>query len=190
MALTKNTIQSHQDAHMWLSSVLTNHLTCLDGLEGSALALMEGDLNDLASRAKTTLSILVKLLPYNFEEAMKIEESLNEGVPSWLTSKDRRLLEANSAKAIQANVVVAQDGSGKYKTVTEAVNSAPNNGNTRYVIYVTKGTYKENVQIGSQKKNVMLVGDGMDATIITGSLNVVDGATTFNSATVGMDLKS
>ncbi|KAG5627457.1 hypothetical protein H5410_012675 [Solanum commersonii] len=30
----------------------------------------------------------------------------------------------------------------------------------------------------------MLVGDGMDATIITGNLNVVDGATTFNSATV------
>ncbi|WMV10835.1 hypothetical protein MTR67_004220 [Solanum verrucosum] len=26
----------------------------------------------------------------------------------------------------------------------------------------------------------MLVGDGMDATIITGNLNVVDGATTFN----------
>ncbi|KAJ6292268.1 hypothetical protein OIU78_024446 [Salix suchowensis] len=30
----------------------------------------------------------------------------------------------------------------------------------------------------------MLVGDGMDSTIITGSLNVVDGSTTFNSATV------
>jgi len=31
---------------------------------------------------------------------------------------------------------------------------------------------------------VMLVGDGMSSTIITGNLNVVDGSTTFNSATV------
>lgn len=47
-----------------------------------------------------------------------------------------------------------------------------------------KGTYKENVEIGKSKTNVMLTGDGMDKTIITGSLNVVDGSTTFNSATV------
>lgn len=88
------------------------------------------------------------------------------------------------AKAIKANVVVAKDGSGNYKTVSEAVASAPNKGKTRYVIYVKKGTYKENVQIGSSKKNVMLVGDGMDYTVITGDLNVKDGSTTFKSATV------
>ncbi|MQL67646.1 hypothetical protein F6Q10_35135, partial [Streptomyces vinaceus] len=76
------------------------------------------------------------------------------------------------------------DGSGKYKTVKEAVASAPDNSKTRYVIYVKKGTYKENVEIGKTKKNLMLVGDGMDATIITGNLNVVDGSTTFKSATV------
>ncbi|KAK7250931.1 hypothetical protein RIF29_33720 [Crotalaria pallida] len=98
--------------------------------------------------------------------------------------KDRRLLES-SVGAITANVVMAKDGSGKFKTVAEAVVSAPDNGNTRYTIYVKKGTYQEHVEIGKKKKNVMLVGDGMDATVITGSLNVVDGSTTFNSATVG-----
>jgi pectinesterase len=82
---------------------------------------------------------------------------------------------------------VAKDGSGKFKTVAEAVASAPNKGKTRYVIYVKKGIYKENVDISSQKTNVMLVGDGMDATIITGSLNAVDGTGTFKSATVGMN---
>jgi len=80
--------------------------------------------------------------------------------------------------------VVAKDGSGKYKTVKEAVASAPNNGKTRYVIYVKKGKYKENVEVGKSKKNLMIVGDGMSSTIITGSLNFVDGTTTFNSATV------
>ena len=84
--------------------------------------------------------------------------------------------------------MVAKDGSGKFKTVAEAVASAPDNGKTRYVIYVKKGTYKENVEIGKKKTNVMLVGDGKDATVITGNLNFIDGTTTFKTATVGMDL--
>lgn len=110
-------------------------------------------------------------------------------LPSWITSRDRRLLSASSVDvAINANVVVAKDGTGKYKTVKEAIDSAPNKGTSRYVIYVKKGTYKENVAVGTSKTNIMLVGDGMDQTVITGSLNVVDGATTFNSATVGKDL--
>lgn len=56
---------------------------------------------------------------------------------------------------------------------------------TRYVIHVKKGIYKEKVEIVRKQKKVMLVGDGMDSTIITGSLNVIDGSSTFKSATVG-----
>ncbi|KAJ1420434.1 Pectinesterase, catalytic [Sesbania bispinosa] len=182
VALTKNTIDSQQDAHSWLSSVLTNHATCLDGLEGPSRALMEAELEDLMSRARTSLAMLVAVLPPKGNEQF-IHESLNGDFPSWVTSKERRLLES-SIRDIKANVVVAKDGSGKFKTVAEAIASAPDNGKTRYVIYVKKGTYKENVEIGKKKKNVMLVGDGMDATVITGNLNVIDGSTTFKSATV------
>ncbi|CAJ1925143.1 unnamed protein product [Sphenostylis stenocarpa] len=181
LTLTKQTIESQQDAHTWLSSVLTNHATCLDGLEGTARALMEAELEDLISRARTTLAMFVAVLPPRVEPI--IDEPLNGEFPSWLSSKDRRLLES-SVRGINANVVVAKDGSGKFKTVAEAVASAPDNGKTRYVIYVKKGTYKENVEIGKKKTNVMLVGDGMDATVITGSLNFVDGTTTFKTATV------
>lgn len=183
LALTKQTTESHQDAHTWLSSVLTNHATCLDGLEGAARSVMEDELEDLKSRSRTALAILVEtVLPPKI-----IDEPLNGDFPSWVSSRDRRLLESGVGD-VKANVVVAQDGSGKFKTVTEAVASAPDNGKTRYVIYVKKGTYKEHVEIGKKKKNIMLVGDGMDATIITGSLNFIDGTTTFNSATVGMCL--
>ncbi|XP_052725198.1 pectinesterase-like [Vigna angularis] len=182
LALTKQTTESHQDAHTWLSSVLTNHATCLDGLEGAARSVMEDELEDLKSRSRTALAILVEtVLPPKVEQI--IDEPLNGDFPSWVSIRDRRLLESGVGD-VKANVVVAQDGSGKFKTVTEAVASAPDNGNTRYVIYVKKGTYKEHVEIGKKKKNVMLVGDGMDATIITGSLNFIDGTTTFNSATV------
>jgi pectinesterase len=185
LTLTKDNTDSQHDAHTWLSSVLTNHATCLDGLEGTSQAVMESDLQDLISRARSSLAVLVAVLPPKGHDKY-IDESLNGDFPSWVTSKDRRLLES-SAGDIQANVVVAKDGSGKFKTVAEAVASAPNKGKTRYVIYVKNGTYEEKVDISSQKTNVMLVGDGADATIITGSLNVVDGTGTFQSATVGMD---
>ncbi|CAK8541372.1 unnamed protein product [Lathyrus sativus] len=182
MTLTKDNMDSQQDAHTWLSSVLTNHATCLDGLEGTSRVVMESDLQGLISRARSSLALLVSVLPAKGNDGF-IDESLNGEFPSWVTSKDRRLLES-SVGGVKANVVVAKDGSGKFKTVAEAVASAPNKGKTRYVIYVKKGTYKENVEISSQKTNVMLVGDGMDATIITGSLNYVDGTGTFKSATV------
>ncbi|XP_058739516.1 pectinesterase-like [Vicia villosa] len=182
LTLTKDNMDTQQNAHTWLSSVLTNHVTCLDGLEGASRVIMENDLQDLISRARSSLAVLVSVLPSKGNDGF-IDESLNGEFPSWLTRKDRRLLEL-SVKDIKANVVVAEDGSGDFKTVAEAVASAPKKGKTRYIIYVKNGTYEEHVDISSQKTNVMLVGDGMNATIITGSLNVVDGTGTFQSATV------
>ncbi|XP_045795232.1 pectinesterase-like [Trifolium pratense] len=182
LTLTRDNTDSQKHAHTWLSSVLTNHATCLDGLEGTSRVLMESDVQDLISRARSSLAVLVAILPRKDHDEF-IVESLNGDFPSWVTSKDRRLLQSSAAN-IQANAVVAKDGSGKFNTVTEAVASAPDNGKTRYVIYVKAGTYKEKVDISSRKKNVMLVGDGMDQTIITGSLNAIDGTGTFQSATV------
>ncbi|KAJ8545646.1 hypothetical protein K7X08_018229 [Anisodus acutangulus] len=171
--------QAHFDVHSWLSSILTNHGTCMDGLSGQAQSIMKPMLKDLIARARTSLALMVAIAPPKTNDI----QTVTDGLPSWVTSNDRRLLQL-SANAIAANVVVAADGSGKYKTVKEAVASAPDNSKTRYVVYVKKGTYKENVEIGKTKKNLMLVGDGMDATIITGNLNVIDGSTTFKSATV------
>ncbi|PON31193.1 Pectinesterase inhibitor domain containing protein [Parasponia andersonii] len=176
------TYHSHEDAHAWLSGVLTNHVTCLDGLEeGSFIrTTLEPKLKELISRARTSLAILVSVLPSKSEAI----EPLNGDFPTWVKAGDRRLLQA-LAKDIKADIVVAKDGSGKYKTVKEAVAAVPDKSTSRFVIYVKKGVYKETVEVGKNKKNVMLVGDGMDSTIITGSLNVVDGSTTFNSATIG-----
>ncbi|XP_058767118.1 pectinesterase-like [Vicia villosa] len=182
LTLTKNNIDSQQDAHTWLSSVLTNHATCLDGLEGTSRVVMESDIQELKSRAKTSLAVFLAVFPQKGDDQF-VDETLNGEFPSWVTSKNRRLLES-SVGDIKANVVVATDGSGKFKTVAEAVASAPDNGKATYVIYVKKGTYKENIEVGAKKTNVMLVGDGMDATIITGNLNFIDGTTTFKSATV------
>ncbi|GAB4830932.1 hypothetical protein Ancab_004960 [Ancistrocladus abbreviatus] len=178
--LEKKEEGSYSNVHAWLSAVLTNYFTCLDGLQGPALTIMEPRLSALIARARASLAMLVAISPTKGDYLL---EAVKDKFPSWVTNRDRKLLET-LPQDIKANVVVAQDGSGNYKTVSDAIASAPNNAKTRYVIYVKKGTYKEQVEIGTNKKNIMLVGDGMDSTVITGSLNVVDGSTTFRSATV------
>ncbi|ESQ35696.1 hypothetical protein EUTSA_v10007263mg [Eutrema salsugineum] len=178
-------LESYSNVHSWLSSVLTNYMTCLDGFSDasvdSKLLGVKPKLEDLVSRARVALAIFVSVLPSRDEHEMFFPIHF----PSWLSALDRKLLEsAPKTLEVNANVVVAKDGTGKYKTVNEAVAAAPENSKTRYVIYVKKGVYKETVDIGKKKTNLMLVGDGKDTTIITGSLNVIDGSTTFRSATV------
>ncbi|KAJ6819659.1 putative pectinesterase [Iris pallida] len=173
---------AHTDARTFLSAVLTNHATCLDGLAGPARSALEPQLKLLMSSASALLAVLNSV---DESPARHDDEHMRAVIefPSWMSSGDRKLLEA-SGNTVTANVVVAKDGSGKYKTVQAAVDSAPDKGTSRYVIYVKKGVYKENVVMSKKKTNVMIVGDGMDATVLTGSLNVVDGSTTFNSATL------
>lgn len=178
-ALGRGTVDSHADAHAWLSGVLTNYITCMDGINGPSRISMERGLKHLISRAETSLAMLVAVSPAKED----VLQPLHSEFPPWVDSRDRKILESSS-KDIKANVVVAKDGSGNYKTVKEAIASVPKNSKTRYVIHVKKGTYKENVEIVTKQKNVMIVGDGMDSTVITGSLNVIDGSTTFKSATL------
>eukprot|EP01018_Ginkgo_biloba_P027987 Gb_15172 [translate_table: standard] len=105
-------------------------------------------------------------------------------VPTWLSAGDRRLLQTPQ-RTIQADVVVAKNGSGNYTTITDALKSAPDKSNRRYGIHVKGGVDEENVVIKKKKTNLVVIGDGMNATVVTGSKNFVDGTTTFRSATFG-----
>ncbi|KAE8658032.1 putative pectinesterase/pectinesterase inhibitor 12 [Hibiscus syriacus] len=80
-------------------------------------------------------------------------------------------------------ITVAADGTGNFSIINDAISFAPNNSYDRVIIYVN-GVYEENVEIPSYKTNIVLLGDGNDATFITGNRIVVDGWTTFRSATL------
>ncbi|KAJ7950945.1 Pectinesterase [Quillaja saponaria] len=110
------------------------------------------------------------------------EPSYKNGFPTWVKPGDRKLLQTSSP-ASRANVVVAADGSGNFKTLNAAISAAKSTSG-RYVIHVKAGTYNEQVEI--KLKNIMLVGDGIGKTIITGSKSVGGGSTTFRSATVAV----
>ena len=107
-------------------------------------------------------------------------------VPSWMDSATSRHL---LARPPSYNVIVAKDGSGKYRTVMEAINKAPQSGKKdakRYVIYVKAGIYNEQIIVPKKLTNLMIIGDGIDKTIFTGSRSVMltRGMTTFASGTM------
>ncbi|KAK1317513.1 hypothetical protein QJS10_CPA05g00343 [Acorus calamus] len=87
---------------------------------------------------------------------------------------------------VRADLVVAKDGTGNFTKVVEAVAAVPDNSRRRFVIYIKEGTYFENVEVNKTKTNVMFVGDGIRKTVIKANQNIVNGWTTFRSATVAV----
>ncbi|GAB3332910.1 hypothetical protein GCM10027511_41780 [Hymenobacter humi] len=63
--------------------------------------------------------------------------------------------------------VVAQDGSGKFRTVQEAINAVPDFRKKVTTIFIKKGTYKEKLIVAGSKTFVKLIGEDRDKTILT-----------------------
>ncbi|KAL3647456.1 hypothetical protein CASFOL_008424 [Castilleja foliolosa] len=177
-----NTKCTDFDVQTWLSSALTNLETCRTGfaelgVSDFVLPLMSNNVsklicNTLALGENNGTGALHETYTYH-----------DDGFPKWVTTGDRRLLQVGA----RPNLVVAQDGSGNHRTIAAALAAAGRrSGNGRFVIHVRRGVYRENLEIGNSLRNIMLVGDGMKYTIITGSRSVGGGSTTFRSATVAV----
>ncbi|KAG9443923.1 hypothetical protein H6P81_015263 [Aristolochia fimbriata] len=84
-------------------------------------------------------------------------------------------LNAPDDQGFYPDLVVAKDGSGNYRTVSEAVAAVPNFDKERFRIAVKAGVYHENVVVGPEKTNVMLIGAGKGLTVITSNLSEAAG---------------
>ncbi|KAK8584922.1 hypothetical protein V6N13_138865 [Hibiscus sabdariffa] len=190
----KSLTQHADDLKTLMSAAMTNQETCLDGFSHDGAdkkirqVLIDGE-SYVEKMCSNALAMIKNLTDTDIANEMMLKTSnrkLKEdesGIawPEWLSAGDRRLLQSSS---VTPDVVVAADGSGNFKTVSEAVAKAPEKSSKRYIIRIKAGVYRENVDIPKKKTNIMFIGDGRTRTIITGSRNVVDGSTTFHSATV------
>src|SRR3712207_915653 len=76
------------------------------------------------------------------------------------------------AQAAPVELVVAADGSAKYKTVQEAVMAVPaGTAEGPVVIRIKPGTYKELVYVQREKRFFKFVGEDASKTVITYDLN-------------------
>ncbi|KAL6647508.1 hypothetical protein ACP70R_000708 [Stipagrostis hirtigluma subsp. patula] len=199
------TKRGHQ-LRVWLSAVIADQETCIEGfpdgdlkkkmkdamvsgkeLTSNALAIIQQASSFLATLGKPSAGHRRLLedsatVTEDIEEQPKVKHSPGGDAP--LNRQERRLLKGNSVQSkLTPNAVVAKDGSGKFKTINDALNAMPKTYTGRYVIYVKEGVYEEYVTITKAMQNVTMYGDGAMKTIITGSRNFADGLTTFKTAT-------
>ncbi|KAG6753667.1 hypothetical protein NC653_028764 [Populus alba x Populus x berolinensis] len=186
---------SPEDVVTWLSAALTNQDTCSEGFEGvngTVKDQMTEKLKDLTELVSNCLAIFSATNGGDFSgvpienkrRLMTADGDISEedSFPSWLGRRERRLL-ALPVSAIQADIIVSGDGSGTFKTISEAIKKAPEHSNRRTIIYVRAGRYVEdNLKVGRKKWNLMFIGDGMGKTIITGGRSVFNHITTFHTA--------
>ncbi|OAQ37916.1 pectin esterase [Pedobacter psychrophilus] len=62
---------------------------------------------------------------------------------------------------------VAKDGSGDFKTIQEAINKVRDHSQQKVTIFIKNGVYHEKLVIPSWKKNIALIGESKEKTIIT-----------------------
>ncbi|KAK8497537.1 hypothetical protein V6N13_002941 [Hibiscus sabdariffa] len=196
------------DIQTFLSAILTNQQTCLDGIQSTASAwsIRNGISVPLSNDTKlysVSLALFTKgWVPKKKKKAAWQPSSKQLGFKHgrlllkmssrtrsiYETVSRRKLLQTSDPDQVLVSdiVTVSQDGSGNFTTINDAVSAAPNNTNGvkgYFLIYITAGVYQEYVSIAKNKKYLMMIGDGINQTIITGNRSVVDGWTTFNSAT-------
>lgn len=200
------------DIQTLLSAILTNQQTCLDGLKDTASAWsVRNGLSIPLSNDTKLYSVSLALFTKGWVPSRKNKVSSplhqtrkqlgfkNGRLPLKMSSRTRAIYESVSRrKLLQTSVgddvvvrdivTVSQDGSGNFTTINDAIAAAPNKSVSTdgyFLIYVTAGVYEEYVSIDKKKTYLMMVGDGINQTIITGNHSVVDGWTTFSSATFG-----
>nr|XP_043608869.1 putative pectinesterase/pectinesterase inhibitor 24 [Erigeron canadensis] len=171
------------DLITWLSAAGTYQETCIESVQENVLEYLKKS-TELTSNSLAIINGFSSISNSYNQRRRLLSYAGSDEMPEWVSGKDRKLLQkTNLPKGIKADIVVAKDGTGKYKKISDALKAVPEKSKKRFVIYVKKGVYFENVRIEKPMWNVMMIGDGMDSTIVSASLNVVDGTPTFQSAT-------
>ncbi|CAN6818347.1 hypothetical protein HID58_053433 [Brassica napus] len=204
-----------EDLRVWLSGAIAFQQTCIDSFKEIKSNTLMIDMRKifkpskrLTSNSLAMVTELSTILPNSnvtgltkalSKYARKLLNTEEDGIPTWVRPEVRKLMEEEApTKELEAqpppppppaktDAVVAQDGSGQFKTIAEALNFVPKD-NSPFIIYIKTGIYKEQVKITKKMPYVTMIGDGQNLTIITGSLNFGIGRVkTFLTATVTIE---
>ncbi|KAK9218278.1 hypothetical protein WN943_006915 [Citrus x changshan-huyou] len=181
----KSVSDAVNDLKTMLSSAGTYQETCIDGLEEAKPGFRARVLEYLRNSTEMTSNALAILTGISkVESSLKLRRLLGEPPHEWLRPEDRKLLQSPAENwKKNANAVVGKDRFAKYKTINDALRAVPDKSKKKFIIYIKKGVYVENVRIEKPKWNVVMIGDGMNETIVSGHRNFIDGTPTFSTAT-------
>ncbi|GMJ12243.1 hypothetical protein like AT3G05610 [Hibiscus trionum] len=186
-----------ENLKIWMGGSITYQQTCLDGFvnvsteAGEKMRKLLNTSQMLTSNGLAMVSEIPKLIrDLNFPALTRAGGATRkllakDGFPSWVSFRQRMLLQQKPSQ-MKPNVVVAKDGSGKYKSINQALKEVPKNNASPFVIHIKAGVYNEQVLVDKYMSNVVFIGDGPTKTTITGRLNFIDGTSTFKTATVAV----
>jgi PelA/Pel-15E family pectate lyase len=81
------------------------------------------------------------------------------------------LLFAFAPAFAKADLIVASDGSGTVRTVSEAIEKVPENNQKRFVIFIKPGVYREQIKIPASKPYISFIGEKAETTKLTFNLS-------------------
>lgn len=168
---------NQDDAINSLSAVISYQQTCSNELiRTNSYEVLGYSLKVPILLTRITLAIV-----NNFSKLPNLSERLPQ--------VEKKLMEVQryGSSDQEPNIVVAQDGSGQFSTITQSINECAKSNRSSCVIYVKKGKYEERVTVPKNLEKVVMYGDGPLNTIVTG-INTSDPklATTFlRAATFG-----
>ncbi|KAL1212921.1 Pectinesterase 1 [Cardamine amara subsp. amara] len=170
-----------------LTYAIVDGETCLEGFD----EVMEFDFSsyqrniELIKSLRSYMKKGKELVSNSLAIVTKILGGLAKQVDKSLLGSSN-MVESLLSCHLTPNVTVAKDGTGNYRTISEAVASIPETSRSRFVIHVKEGKYFENVNVLRNKFNVVVYGDGITKTIVSSNLNRHDKPkipTTFQTAT-------
>ncbi|KAJ4978755.1 hypothetical protein NE237_009535 [Protea cynaroides] len=173
-------VDSHLKNHPFITTVkpskIVRSTTNVDFLLESSVTINTTDTLSLVAIDRCTDLAHVKndLYPSLTNGTNLYSISLALFIDGWKVG--RKLIQAILGQAlVYQTVVVSQDGSGDFTTISDAIAAAPNNTKGRngyFQIHVVKGVYQEYMVYINQ-------------TVITSNRSLGGGSTTFNFATLG-----
>eukprot|EP01018_Ginkgo_biloba_P000831 Gb_31587 [translate_table: standard] len=193
--------QRIKDVKSWMSAALTYEYDCNSALKyvnttQQVRSAME-QIDTVTSLTSNALSMVDALDTYGTNtqlwkppqtERSDYSHGHSSRVKAYYGDYPQSLVHAPTLGELVPNLIVSKDNVSGFSSIQAAVNSAPDYSVKRFVIHIKAGVYEEIVRVPHSKTNLMFVGDGMDQTVITGSMNAqTPGVTTYQTATVGVN---
>ncbi|TMW81709.1 hypothetical protein EJD97_008261 [Solanum chilense] len=173
-----------------LSAALTFQGMCVDGYPEADQSTVQSALKKTEEHTTNSLAVASGLSSSSSSQSNNSAKrrllTTRLGVPAWIKQGDRRMLDEEEGKDMKSfiNMTVAKDGSGNFSSINEALKAVPQSFEGRFFIYIKEGVYEENVVVS--QVNLTFVGEGSQKSIISGSKNIVDDLTTYQTATVAI----
>ncbi|KAG6541923.1 hypothetical protein Mapa_016648 [Marchantia paleacea] len=189
-----------EDIQAWVSAALQFQYDCFSALSNvpnppaDLAASVLPQVNSTMELISIALSITDALAYYGSDASLwtppqeqrpaDLNSILKSTSPEWATENGGCNWSA-PVDITAPDVTVAQDGTGSFSSVQQAVDNAPAFCSVMYIIHIKAGVYSERIRVHKNKTMLMFVGDGSNQTVITGSTSALEpGVVTYQTATV------